>query len=275
MVTHSVTIGTSPVNFWVNAVVAKGGTVSDSRKNLIYPFVNGLIADGVWGVFDRFWLFGAENETAALLDLVNLQTAVKNGAPSFTVNQGYTGVDLSTTVYIDSSFNPATASGVNYLQTSAHVSVWVNTNVVSTNGASAIGIHNATTGIRSLVNPRDAADNLFCRANTNTGGPAGVSNTNAVGFYISDVAGGPTNATCTGYKNGSQVVQTTTQTSGSLADLTGNVYILNCNTVAGTAAQSGCGCQVTAASIGGHLTAAQVTSFYNRLRTYMTGIGVP
>lgn len=60
----------------------------------------------------------------------------------------------------------------------------------------------------------------------------------------------------------------------SAAVLNGNIYVLAGNTVP-TGANTGGGYQTTMASIAGNLSATDVINFYNRLRTYMTAVGVP
>src|SRR5215475_8332903 len=89
---------------WVNAVVTNGGSVSNARKTLVNNLISGLKTDGVWTDLDRLWLYAGENQPSALTDLVATGLATAVNSPTFTTDNGFTGVDASTTVYIDSGF---------------------------------------------------------------------------------------------------------------------------------------------------------------------------
>jgi hypothetical protein len=75
-----------------------------------------------------------------------------------------------------------------------------------------------------------------------------------------------------GYKNGSSVL-TSSDASQALCTvqfITGGTN--NNGAPQGTLGANG---QIAMASIGASLTATEATNFYNRLRTYMTTVGVP
>lgn len=249
---------------WAAAVVANGGTVSAPREGLINDLIVGLKNDGIWPTLDRLWILAAENTQSALTDLVGLQLAVANGGPAFNVDNGYTGVDSSTTVYIDTGFNPSTAVGPQFVRDSAHISAWSDTNVqASATGGAILGLYNVTNSTYLL--PWYVDNNSYFGINA---GQNGVALAAATGHWLASRTGPNTNS---GYRNGASVLAIN---NASVAVLNGNFYILLRNDV-GTGPDTGTPNEVSMASIGGGLSPTQITNFYNRLRTYMTAVGVP
>src|SRR5260370_13754601 len=64
---------------------------------------NGLFnADGTTPFFDVLYLFATQNSATAILNLVSSSfAATLNGSPTFTTDRGFTGVDGSTTVFLN------------------------------------------------------------------------------------------------------------------------------------------------------------------------------
>jgi hypothetical protein len=211
-------------------------------------------------------IYATQDTATAQLNLVSSSySAVLNGSPTFTVDRGYTGVDASSTVYINSQFNPLTASSPKFTQNNAHMSYWSNTNVQSSaSGGLAMG--STGGGTSTYIFSRYPTDIMGFRINgTNV---AGTTNTDSTGHYLGTRTG---TSTLAGYKNGA-VVQ------GPAGDGVGtphnsNILIMAISN-AGTPA-FGSGMQFTMASIGNTLNSTQVGNFYTRLRTYMTTMGVP
>jgi hypothetical protein len=246
---------------WVNAVVANGGSVTAGRQQVVNNLIKSLKGNGVWAKLDRLFIFAAENTASALTDMVADALATTNGSPSFTANRGYTGVDASTTVFIDTGFNPNTAGG-NYTLNSSHLSMWSNTQANSASGGVAIGsfIGGALTSIRPRI--------LDLELTTiNTGGGTNVANTDSLGHRIANRTGASTELS---YHNGSLFASPNT-TSTSIPNDT--IYALARHN--DTAADNGDDHQNCGISIGGGLTGTDATNFYNALRTYMTAVGVP
>ncbi len=73
-----------------------------------------------------------------------------------------------------------------------------------------------------------------------------------------------------GYKNGASVL---TDATGAFSIQSGNFYTIGHNEL-GTGPQSNQN-QFAEASIGSGFSGTDATNFYNRLRTYMTAVGVP
>ena len=252
---------------WVAAVVAAGGSVSAGRQTLVNSLIVGLKADGVWNKLDRAWVLAAENTQSALIDIKGLATATANGSPTFTVDQGYTGVQASATVYLDTGFTPS-SSGVNFTQNSAHISGWSNTNVASlSTGGVMIGCSDATGGGCGIF-PRYSDGKAYYRINdTLAGQSAGVTIGTSQGFYVATRSGA---AASKGYANA--VDQSVVAVSSAALASTHQMAILgyydNSNHRLGFAGQ------VSAATIGGDLSSADVTALFNRLGTYRPAVGL-
>ena len=255
------TVGTaldSEVSAWVSAVVAAGGSVSSGRQTIINTLVAGLKTDGVWSKLDRLPLYAAENVTSALIDLKSRTLATLIGAPSFTVDRGYTFDN--TAKAIDTGFNPATAGGA-YTQDSAHLSVWP----TNQHNWGLIGHYNtmSNTGVElacvstqwMMFGPNDSTAPA-ATGNFATTGLMTMTRTasNARRFYI----------------NGSSAYSDAVVSTG-VASL--NFYVGATNND-GTVIHPTAG-QIASASIGGGLDATDNANLYTRLRTYMTAVGVP
>ena len=145
---------------WVNAVIANGGGVSAGCQTLVDNLIVTLKTTGIWSKCDQLWLYATENTPAALTDLVALTLATIHGSPSFTPNRGFTGVDASTTVYIDTNTNPATLG--QYTLNAAHLSLWNNTNVASgASGGDAAGLHDSA--FHTAIDPEYSDGKLLPR----------------------------------------------------------------------------------------------------------------
>lgn len=242
---------------WIIAVGNAGGTVSAERQILVNDLIVGLKADGIWTKLDRLWLFAAENEPSALVDIVADSLATAVNSPTFTIDRGYNGDGA--TSYINSNYAPFT-NGVNYQTTSAHYSIWDIT----------------AAGSPIQMGTRDTSDNYYCElngpfaarinegaANIDVSGPgttAGWWNVNASGAAAEEVYrnGGPVNTganALTGIPNQSFIICALHQWTGAIISFTTD--------------------QFAAASMGGSLSGADATNFYDRMRTYMTAVGVP
>ncbi len=223
----------------------------------------GLVTDGLFSKFDVLHIYATQNSTIAQLNLVSSSfNATIHGAPTFTTDRGYAGLDGSSTTYIDTSFNPTTASSPKFTQDSAHLSTWVPT-AAGADGNPSLGLSNGSSV--SYLLPRDGGGLITSFINTATitqvaiGSPQGHSLTsrNSSSQVIE-------------YKNGSSVVTNNSATSTAMPNL--NLYTLGYN---GNNVANGCVTQHAEMSAGSSLSGTDATNFYNRLRTYMTAVGVP
>jgi hypothetical protein len=245
---------------WRTAVISNGGTVSAARFTLVNTMIAGMRSDGVWAKLDGLWIFAGENTPSALTDMVATRLATTAvSAPTFTIDRGYTGDGVAN--HVDTTWNPTT-NAVNFSNNSAHWSVWSLT--AGANATFDFGNVYGASGNHILCEFTDT--NAYFRVNSTNAGPtSGPSPGN--GHFM----GSRTSAVqVDGYRNGGSI-----GTSGADAESNPEsraVWACGCNDgttpVFSTRQQAMC-------SMGGGLTAGDATNFYNRLRTYMTAIGVP
>lgn len=213
----------------------------------------GLVTDGVWAKLDALYILATLDTGNAVLNLVSTNyTLTANGAPAFAADGGYTGVASSTTVYLDTGFNPATAAGL-FTLNSAHLSGWTNTNNQTSNemmgaydGSNLADITFQVGGLGERLN----------NASANT-----VANANNIGHLVAARTGATTDNI---YVNGTGIAPDTTP---SVALPNSNIFILNVSSSG--SAVNGSAAQIAAASIGSGLTGGDATNFYNQLNTYM------
>src|SRR5690349_9234537 len=122
-------------------LLGSGGYCSDARaffsrvsglttahKKAYNKLIRDLISAGVWTTLDVLYIFATANSATALTNLKSSSFGgTASGSPTFSVNAGYTGTDASSTVYIDTGFNPSSGSP-SFTQNSNHLSIWANTN---------------------------------------------------------------------------------------------------------------------------------------------------
>lgn len=263
----AVSSGFTPANSettaWVNAVVGDGGTVSLARQQLVDSLISSLKSTSIWTPIDRLWLHAAENSQSALRDIKAAAAAVATGGPTFTANSGYTGTDASSTVRITTDFTPSTAGGA-YTQNSAMIGVWNNTN----GNSARASISGRVTGVASYNTIASFTDdNAYFRVNTATGA-SGSNPSDKRGLIMGNRSGANQ---VDGYKNGASIATNAASASAAVPDK----VIVALAGYSNDAAFDGAGIEISATIIGGSLNAAGHLNFYNALRTYMTGVGVP
>jgi len=224
-----------------------------------------LVTEGVWAKLDVMYVFATNSSGNALLNLVSSSfTATVVGAPTFAADGGYTGTDAFPAVnYLDTGFNASTAGG-NFVLNSAHLSCWSNTNFTTVNGGSCIGIRGSGTTDWAFIEPHDSSQLLQISTINNAAG-TGVTNANSTGHYLANRTSSALNS---GYKNAASV-QAANLTSGAVAN--GNMFVLANNKV-GTGPINGGAYQIMAATIGGGLTAGDITNLCHELNTYLNTI---
>ena len=268
---------TAPSTAYSNFVARTVG-LDSAHQSAYRGLFDGLTADGLFNAdgttnyFDGLYILATQDpasSTAALLNLVSSSypLTLSASAPAFAVDRGYTGVDASTTVYIDTGFLPNYPATNKVSLNSAHVSAWVVTPSTPSSAGNGEIIGSNDAGGYILIWPRQGTSgSVFLMNDT------GYSNyfpcSDATGHWVSNRTGASANA---GYRNGVLVGSPNIAATG----VPGNkMAILAANdTSAGYTA--GAPYQIAMASMGAGLTPAQITAFYNRLRTYMTAVGVP
>ena len=235
-----------------------GGDEGGNGAN-IASLIDGLVSDGVWAKLDCLYVLAQQNATDALLNLVGTSYTLTNaGSVPFTTYRGYSGFNLSNTP-LNTAFNAATAPSPNFTQNSASFGVWTNGGVASEPYAEMGNSASGANGESQIYNDYTGAVS-YARVNNPSVGS--VASLGTVGLFVGDR---PSSTTVIPYFNGTAQ---TSQASTSQAVFSGNFLI---GFVAGTGSSE----QICAAFIGGSPGAAGQLALYNRLRTYMTAVGVP
>jgi hypothetical protein len=244
---------------WAAAVVSNGGTVSAGRKSLVDALIVGLKNDGVWTKLDRLWILAAEDEPSALTDMVALDLATTVNSPSFTADDGYLGNGSSN--YISSTYNPTT-DATNYALNAATFGAWMFTPDYAF-PAVALG---AVDGSNFIIQILGAGGSSFQLTVNASGGTVNISG--AAGLFH----GVRTSSTeINFYRNGSGKQTNSSSSSGTIPNLTQFILCRNNNGPAGEFSVN----RLSAAFYGGSMDDTDVSNFYDRMRNYMTAVGVP
>lgn len=233
-----------------NAVTTLDATHTNAYSNLIC----GGVLDGWWAKLDVFHVYATQSSGVALLNLPNT-TYTATGVPTFTADRGFSNSTTDNNVV--STFNPSTATTPNYTQNSAHLSAWSLN--VGTTPTQVVGIGTSGTNIF----PEFTDGNLYLRVNDNPE-TSGFANTTTAGFFLGNRSAATVRQ---GYLNAVSV-----GTYGSSTSVAENAPLVSVGSSGGASNNSN---KVAAISLGGSLTSTDVTNFYNRLRAYMTAVGVP
>lgn len=245
-----------------NNFIARTSGLDATHTNAYKELLDGLTEDGLFNsdgttnYFDFLYIFATQDATTALLSLVNSTFDASNAnSLTFTADDGFTG-DSTVGHYINSNFNSTTASSPKYTRNSAHISAWSLTSSASGGQiVSLVGNPNNTTNIITRL----PGDETYMRVNDNSASGAIATNTDGSGHYIGNRSAFSARQA---YKNGSSMGTYGSVDSGLLENL--NIEFLESSNI-----------QIAAGSAGASLDATQASNFYNRLRTYMTAVGVP
>jgi hypothetical protein len=257
--------------------------LSQGQQDAYKAYICGLVADNVIPAtasmassgttpycgtkLDALWIMATANTTTANKDICGhtTYTLVPNGSPNFTANQGYLGVGGSSTVFLNTGFNPATAGG-NFTQNSAHMAIWSLTNLAATSGneGTAIGSYDNNLNISQIlpwwIDGKGYGD---VTANANTG-QVGVAVSDSSGFYAISRT---TSSLATFYKGGTSIG---TNSTASQPMLSLPIYILGRNT--NGSGDAGAGLRIAMASVGAGLLSGDVAAMQTRGCAYLTAL---
>jgi hypothetical protein len=273
---------TQATNF-LGRVTAASLTIDSTHTTAYTNLICGLVTDGIItgsmsgagsgssacgaGSFDGLYIFatnttGGSNTTLAGLNLCGTSfTITVNGTfiSGFTADRGYQAASGSFD-YLETNFNPSTATSPNFQLNSAHQAVWNNTNATDT--VAIIGTGNTTVFDHSYIKFSD--NNHYSRLNDGSAA-SGYAITNPQSLLLDNRSG----AGAIQSYQGSTSLGTGTQASGtSVNNATMQILRQNGASVSSTVYQIG------AASFGGSFSSGQVASYYARMKTYMTAVGV-
>lgn len=250
-----------------------GGTAGPSNHVAVYDnMICALVTNGNWTTLDAFYFMSTNTATGTNTAVANLNlvsssfTLVPHGAPAFTADTGYLGVDGSNTVYLDTGFNASTAGG-NYALNSGTLFAWLLTGTIGSSGGVAIGVTDGTN--IAQIAPYITGGTSYAWANAissnseNDGGSVGT----AMGSWTITRTSASGSGATTFYHTGLSI---SSGASASSIIPAGNIYVLAANNGAGS--QSGSGRQTAVASIGAGRDAAHALSFYNTVCTAITAL---
>lgn len=231
-----------------------GGNEGGNGAN-IATLIDGLVSDGVWAKLDALYVLAQQNRTDAMLNLVGtsypltLVGGFQGADPrtmSFVAYAGFSGFANGS---LDTGFNVAIAPSPHYTQNNASLGIW-----------SYAVVPEANTQITTPSLGTHLYDNypgFYARINSPS--IPSVPTTITKGLFVGDR---PDASSVIPYQNG---VAGSTQAGAASAPENGN-FIIGYQPTAQT---------LSAAVIGASLGAAGQLALYNRLRTYMTAVGVP
>ena len=238
-----------------------GGNEGGNATN-IATLIDGLVSDGVWSKLDCLYVLAQQNQTDSLLNLVGTSyTATNVGSATFTA---YTGYGFSSSAYLDTHFNAATVTSPNFTQNVASIGIWSNTQGLSGNDPSFGNGQGSGTPGASHILP-NYSGSFYGRINDWSSVPFPSFSPPASGLFTADRQNDVSNVN--GYYNGTNL---TNVSATSVAVTNADFYIGAVPGSPSTTVQT-----LSAAFIGASLGSAGQLALYNRLRTYMTAVGVP
>jgi len=223
--------------------------------------VSTLVASGVWAKLDVFYNYAQTTNGDALINWTNPGTfdATAYSAPTFTALEGFTGDGSAD--YIDCNWNPS-SDGVNYVQNSASIGVYVRTDAVGI--MSDIGSHDTGSGFQVRIYPRlVSGDN--CSNRINDGATLTYVNADSRGMYVLIRIASNIRAT---YKN---KVSKANDTEVSTGVVNLNLYTLAKN-LDGAASDFSTR-QISMAFAGSGLSTDDITSITDAFEVYMDSNG--
>lgn len=253
--------------------IARMGAINYTHRQAFSDYINGLVSANLWSGFDVHGVVATQSASAAVIDIKTGNTYVLHpggASPVFVADRGYTGVDSSATVYIDTLFNP-TVGNPQYTQDNGHAGVWVETNVTSGAAGGAIlgSVGPGATAPFSQIWPKYNTGVAFLGVNSSPAS-AGIAVASSVGDLLVTRSMEVGVSTVRGYKDTTDLGLANTP---SAAPLNQNFYVLAKNN--GGSPSAGSGAQASIFSIGRGFTPAEVTAFHNLKRAYMTAVGAP
>ena len=226
-----------------------GGNEGGNGTN-IANLIDGLVTDGVWSNMDALYVLAQQNETDAKLNLIGTSYGLPTNAATFTAYQGYF-VGGGT---INTGFNIATAPSPHITQNSGHVMVW-GYNAFNTGTASAEISSGNSLGDTSIIG-NDGTGTFYgyiavgaSPNNYSVVAPSGLLGVDRTSSSHTDY-----------YINGANV-----HSNSNVSQVPDNANLIIGPT----------GTTMSAICFGASLGSAGNLALYNRLRTYLTSVGVP
>lgn len=231
---------------------------NDARKRLIDDLIVGLKSDNVWASLYDVVLLGAHDGQASFLNAKapGTYTAVGQMSPVFVTDRGWT---TNGTSYIDLVATPSVAD-----PQSACFGIWVSDD--GQFAGSQAGVYTNTTSGNTTIITRNANNAASVRIQSgNTVNSANGSVTSGKGLTVANRLSGNIQI----YKNGAQIISAS---ETARTPETRSFYLGGYNGTGGALTSSQTATFLVAV-FGASLDALQHAALYNRLNTYITGIG--
>jgi len=225
------------------------------RRGVINDAVVALMDAGVWSKLDVLYMFAAADSQAAKINWKDPGTfdATAVNSPTFTADAGFTG--NGTNSYVDTNFNPVSASG-QMAAADAHIMAFL-----TTTPADVKVFVGFTADYKTFIAPNVGGTNTQYAITDNAQGGINIANAIAATQYTATRTA--SNA-CNLYKGGSSINATSTAVTASLTN--SNMSI--CRGPAGDFSSA----RVSAASAGAALTAGEVSDYYDAMLAYMEAV---
>lgn len=242
-------------------LAAATGYTLTADKTAIDTFICGGVTDGWFAKLDWFHMYAAPSTTnAALVNLIAPGTfnGTVTGSCTFTAYMQYRG-DAST-CFVDTGFNPNTATSPHYTTNSAsygHCGLTADTN--SQNDIT-IGVSGPP---HSLVRPNAAGNVVEFSINNNTA----LASDNTVGSWTGSWVITNNSTLATPYFNGANSQGGVTTTPSGVP--TGNFYVF-ARDIVGSGASDFSNVGLAAAYAGGLFSSTDANNLHTRLNTYLT-----
>jgi hypothetical protein len=236
-----------------NAFAAMTVPPSTNLKRLYDRCIRSLKAAGIWSKLDALYLMNVETAQAARLNIKNPGTfdLTATSSPTFTAKVGYAGDGAA--AFLNTNFNPTTATSPNYAQNSASVFAWA----LKQGTDLGAGIGQTSVNANSYTFPNFTDGNAYGRANNATAMSVATSDGRGL-LHANRSASGATQL----YKNGASVA---TGSEASSAPDNSNISILRSHTRFYSAG-------VAMAGFGASLSAQNAADLYTALNAFKTGV---
>ena len=253
--------GFTPTSTESGNFLTRATTITSTTDKTRYDaLISGLVTDTDFARLDALYILAAPDRTAAVLNLIqNNYNAVEHGTVTFTASVGYTG--NGSDFYLDTGFNPETATSPHYVQDSASFGAYVLTDL-----SSGLNLHilGSSDSGEALLAPYYGGV-TYWDINSSFAGTS--SSSNAKGLWIVTRTGASATAL---YRNGSTTAVDTGSTSSN--DVPHSAFYLFC--VNRGSPSDFTALQASAAFLGEALTSAAMARIAARINTFMTAYGI-
>jgi len=259
--------GGSPAYQFVNpeaaALVLRFTTEpDDARKALIDGRFTAGKALSFWAKLDALWVHAAHGAEAARLNWMgDYYNCIPVNNPVFTADRGYMGDGSSS--YLDTQFNPRTATSPKFQQNSGCLGVRSNTDNAST--GSLAGFFTGSSDGCTTINPRTSATTNFAQMRATSGASLSTANqtsTSAIGMFATNRTDA---SNISAFREG---VKVGTTAAVSLLPPTGNFRLGSISNASYRA------CQFSMGWVSGGLTDQEIIDLFNWFEPYRTAVGV-